>query len=183
MSSERPIPRPCGLQSVRNGFTTESRRNFCRAHRHPKPERQVQPAPPEAHPADRYDPFLPTLSNSKSGGSRFESTVLRSKIRLSCEMKAVGVFAVNDTRARLGSPALLTKLRSSSLVLQVACCCFLAGGFLSARARGFCVLVGGLCLFFFDMIYDVSEGISCLPSPEVPTADSSSSKNASAMRI
>ena len=64
-------------------------------------------------------------------------------------MKAVGVFAVNDTRARLGSPALLTKLRSSSLVLQVACCCFLAGGFLSARARGFCVLVGGLCLFFF----------------------------------
>ena len=53
-------------------------------------------------------------------------------------MKAVGVFAVNDTRARLGSPALLTKLRSSPLVLQVACCYFLAGGFLFACARGFC---------------------------------------------
>ena len=32
-------PRSCGLQPVRHGFATESRRNFCRAHRHPKPER------------------------------------------------------------------------------------------------------------------------------------------------
>ena len=48
-----------------------------------------------------------------------------------------GVFAVNDNRARLGSPALLTKLRSSPLVPQVACCYFPAGGFLCACARGF----------------------------------------------
>ena len=58
-------PRSCGPHPVRHGFATESLRNFCRARRHPETERQVQPASPGAHPAGRYDPFVPTLSNSK----------------------------------------------------------------------------------------------------------------------
>ena len=109
-------------------------------------------------------------------------TFLRSRIRLSYEMKAVGVFAVNDTRARLGSPALLTKLCSSPLVLQVACCYFLAGGFLFACARGFCARWGFLLILlsssFSSHISTCSGAIPLvapflwfLPSVCLPTGD------------
>ena len=73
-----------------------------------------------------------TASGFESKGK--EKIVGALKIRLELPPKS----SKSPPPTVLVHPALLTKLRSSSLVLQVACCYFLAGGFLFACARGFC---------------------------------------------